>query len=74
MINKWNIMKMRNFCVANDTFVQRKHQDKKKKRFFTNFTPNEDYLKCIKIKKVNIKKTQLKLSTYLSREFSKDKT
>ena len=54
-------MKIRNFCVANDTIILRNHQAKSGEKIFINFARSGGwYLKCIKIKKLNIKKTQLK--------------
>lgn len=78
-INKWEFVKLRNFCTAEDTIIQTKHQPTEWKKILTNYISDRGLIsKTYKeLKRLNIKKTNLlilKWATDLNREFSEEKT
>ena len=46
-INKWDLMKLKNFCKAKDIIVLKKHQTTEWEKIFTNYTSNRDLISKI---------------------------
>ena len=55
-INKWNFLKLRNFCKAKDTVNKRKRQPTEWEKIFTNPTSDKGLISkiCKELKKLDI--------------------
>ena len=73
-INKWDLMKLKNFCTAKENIKKTKRQSSEWEKIFANEATDKGLISKI-YKQLNIKKTNSPIQKWaedLNRHFSKD--
>ena len=75
--DRWDLMKLKTFCMAKGIIIQKKQQPTKREKIFTNYTSDARLISKIykELKKLNIKNPNNQIKNeYTNREFSIKKT